>query len=251
MEVDVQTLGYAFLGGVLPSLAWLYFLLKEEERCPQPRWAIFLAFVCGMIAVPLVMPLQSLACQEWALSAKLACDGGQTSLLGVKVLIAWSAIEEIAKYAVAAAFILWRRDAVRNTIDVVATMLTVALGFAALENMLFLIHPFSQGYLLEAIGLGNLRFIGSTLLHVVASSTIGFALAFSRNASRPARMAAASFGLILAIALHALFNFFIIHGDGSYVILALFTAWTGAVAVFAAFEILKYFRYRNLPKNTC
>lgn len=249
--MTLEALGYAFLGGVLPALAWLYFLLKEEERCPQPRWAIFLAFVCGMIAVPLVMPLQSWSCQLWALSPELACGGGYTSLLGNKVIIAWAAIEETVKYAVAAALILWRRNAVRNTVDIVATMLTVALGFAAVENMLFLIHPFSQGYLLEAIGLGNLRFIGSTLLHVVASSVIGFGLAFSKESSRPVRMLAASVGLILAIALHALFNFFIIHGDGSYVVLALFTVWTGAVAVFAAFEILKYFRYRNLPKNTC
>ncbi len=249
--MDVDTIGYAFLGGVLPALAWLYFLLKEEGRCPQPRWAVFLAFAVGMLSVPLVMPLQAAACKEWALSAYLACEAGQTGLLGTKVLIAWAAIEETMKYIIAAAFVLWRRMAVRNSIDLVATMLTVALGFAALENTLFLIHPFSQGYLLEALGLGNLRFIGSTLLHVVASSVIGFAMAFSLKASKPVRAVAASIGLILAIALHALFNFFIIHGEGSYVILALFTAWTGAVAVFAAFEVLKYFRYRNSPKNTC
>src|SRR6185369_9524481 len=105
-------------------------------------------------------------------------------LLGTKVIIAWSAIEETAKYALAAAFVLWRRKAVRNSLDIVATMLTVALGFAALENALFLIAPFSHGFLLQAIGLGNLRFIGSTLLHVVASSIIGFSLAFSYKASR-------------------------------------------------------------------
>lgn len=246
-----ETIGYALVGGLLPALAWLYFLLKEEDRCPQPRWAVVLAFIAGMIAVPLVLPLQSWSCHAWATNPILACAGGQTTLLGTKVLIAWAAIEETAKYALAAAFVLWRRKAVRNSLDIVATMLTVALGFAALENALFLLAPFSQGYLLQAIGLGNLRFIGSTLLHVVASSIIGFSLAFSYQASRPIRMLAASIGLILAIALHAVFNFFIIQGDGSYVILALFTVWTGAVALFAAFEILKYFLYRNLPKNTC
>lgn len=248
---SLETLGYALLGGFLPALAWLYFLLKEEDRCPQPRWAVLLAFVAGMVAVPLVMPLQQFSCKELAESAYLACEGGYTSLLGIKVIVAWSIIEETVKYLVAAVFVLWLRKAVRNALDIVATMLTVSLGFAALENALFLIHPFSQGYLLEAIGLGNLRFIGSTLLHVVASSVLGFALAFSYRASPPVRALTASIGLILAIALHALFNFFIIVGDGSYVILALFTVWTGAVAVFAAFEILKYFLYRNLPKNIC
>jgi RsiW-degrading membrane proteinase PrsW (M82 family) len=251
MMPSPETIGYALIGGVLPAVAWLYFLLKEEDRCPQPRWAIVLAFVAGMVAVPMVMPLQTWSCQEWATNALLACQGGETTLLGTKVLIAWAAIEETLKYGLAAAVVLWRRKAVRNPLDIVATMLTVALGFAALENTLFLIQPFSQGYLLEAIGLGNLRFIGSTLLHVVASSIIGFALAFSYQASRPMRAVAASIGLILAITLHAVFNFFIIQGDGSYVILALFTVWTGAVAIFAAFEILKYFIYRNAPKNVC
>ena len=246
-----ETLGYAFVGGLLPALAWLYFLLKEEDRCPQPRWAVWLAFIAGMIAVPLVLPLQNLSCNEWAVNAYRACEGGQTALLGHKVLIAWAAIEETAKYALAATLVMWRRTAVRNSLDIVITMITVALGFAALENALFLIHPFSEGNLWQALGLGNLRFIGSTLLHVVASSLIGFALAFSYKASRPLRTLAASIGLILAIALHGAFNFFIIEGGGSYVVLALFTVWTGAVTVFAAFEILKYFLYRNLPKNIC
>ena len=54
-------------------------------------------------------------------------------------------LEEIAKYAVAAIAILWRREAIRRSIDLVTCMLTVALGFAAVENMLFLIGPLSQG----------------------------------------------------------------------------------------------------------
>ena len=43
-----ETIGYALVGGVLPALAWLYFLLKEEDRCPQPRWVVFVAFAAGM-----------------------------------------------------------------------------------------------------------------------------------------------------------------------------------------------------------
>lgn len=243
MGLDV--LGYAILGGLMPTLIWLYFLLKEDSRCPEPRWIIFMAFVAGMIAVPVV-----LAPQSYALTHLPTCVAKDTPTC-LPLLTAWAMIEETAKYAAAALAILWRREAIRRSLDLVTCMLTVALGFAALENILFLIGPLSNGEYLHGFITGNLRFIGSTLLHVLASSAIGFAMAFSFEYSRGVRAAAASLGLILAIALHTAFNFFILSGDGSDTLLAFFTVWTGAIVFFAAFEVLKYFRYRNLPKNVC
>jgi RsiW-degrading membrane proteinase PrsW (M82 family) len=233
----LETISYAFIGGLLPALIWLYFLLKEEDKCPQPSWAIFLAFLSGMCAVPLVIPIEDLIVS--------------TLPAGLPVIIAWATAEETLKYLLAATFVLWQAKAVRNPIDIVAAMLTAALGFAAVENALFLLDPLSEGRFLSGLVTSNLRFVGATLLHVVASSAIGFALAFSYRASRPVRALAASLGLILAIALHALFNFFIIQEDGSHTVLAFFLVWTGAIVLFATFEILKYLRYRALPKNTC
>src|SRR3989338_5305840 len=102
-------------------------------------------------------------------------------------------------------FIFWRR-AVDEAPYYIIYMITVALGFAAAENMLFLITPISSGSIATSIFVGDIRFIGSTLVHVFASAAVVFALAFS-DMSRPAvRVAAASFGLILAIALHTAFN---------------------------------------------
>lgn len=233
----LETIAYAFIGGLLPALVWLYFLLKEEERCPQPPWAIFVMFVAGMLAVPFVLPFEDLAVQT------LSSDLG--------IIIAWATIEETAKYLLFALATLLFARSVRNSVDIVIGMITVALGFAALENALFLLDPLSQGRFLAGLVTNNLRFIGSTLLHVIASGAIGFAIAFSYRSAPSLRAVAAACGLILAIGLHALFNFFIIREGGSTTILAFFTVWTGAVVFFAAFEILKYFRYRNLPKNVC
>ncbi len=231
-----ETLFYAFLGGILPAMVWLYFLLKEDRRCPEPRHMIALAVLAGFLAVPLVLPMERFA--VLALPA------------GIPVIIGWAAIEETVKYLLASIMVLWRRS-VNESVDLVVYMLTVALGFAALENALFLVAPFSGGNMIEGLLTGNLRFIGSTLLHVVASSVIGFALAFSFKKSRVVRTIFATLGLILAITLHGLFNFLIIDGSGSFTLLAFFLVWSGAVVLFALFEVLKYFRYRALPKNTC
>lgn len=231
------TLGYALLGGLLPSFIWLYFLLKEDSRCPEPRKLIALAFVAGMAAVPLALPLEQYA--------KTYLTGGLLA-----TLTAWALIEETLKYSAAAALILWRH-AVDEAPDYVIYMMTVALGFASAENMLFLLTPLSDGQFATSFFTGDIRFLGSTLLHVVASAVIGFAFAFSKGFSPSKRILASASGLILAIALHTAFNALIINQGTLPTFAAFFLVWTLAVALFAAFEVLKYLQYRNFPSNTC
>jgi protease PrsW len=228
--VTATTLGYAFLGGLLPSFIWLYFLLKEDAKHPEPKTLIALTFVVGMIAVPIALPLEQYA---------------KNHLVGdFSVFTAWALIEEVLKYSMAAIFILWR-NAVDEISDYVIYMITVALGFAAAENILFLIDPVSSGYFATSFFTGDVRFIGSTLLHVVASSAIGFSLAFSFKRRPGERIIASAIGLILAIALHTGFNMLIINQDASYAFTAFSLVWIAAVVFFAAFEVLKYFQYKN------
>ena len=229
------TLGYAFLGGLLPSLIWLYFLLKEDAEHPEPKKLIALAFIAGIAAVPLALPL------EQYVRAALHAD--------LPILVAWATIEEVLKYALAAAVILWR-PAVDEAPDYVIYMITVALGFAAAENMLFLLAPLQGGNVASGLFTGDLRFLGSTLLHVVASGAIGFAFAFSARFTPPARVMAAALGVILAVVLHTAFNVLIMRPGASAALAAFFLVWLVAVIFFAAFEVLKYFKYRILPSNT-
>ncbi len=233
---------FSFLAGILPAIIWLVFLLREDARCPEPKQLIALTFLAGMGAVVLALPLEHFACDYYQ-----ACI---STALNKHVLLSWALIEETLKYAVVALAILWRR-AVDESVDYVIYMITAALGFAALENALFLIAPFSAGHFVDGFLTDNLRFVGSTLLHVVASSAIGFALAFSANQNAAIRVAASAAGLILAAALHTLFNFLIISEVGSTTLAAFFTVWTGVLIFFVLFEVLKYYRYRNLPKNVC
>lgn len=232
--MTLTTLGYAFIGGLLPSFIWLYFLLHEEAKHPEPKIMIALAFIAGMIAVPFAIPLEHYS--------KLALVDN------FPVLTAWALIEEMLKYLAAAIFILWR-PAVDDAPDYVIYMITVALGFAAAENMLFLLTPLSGGQIALTFFTGDIRFLGSTLLHVLASAAIGFSFAFSDYAHPAVRVAAGALGLILAIALHTAFNALIITQGTSTTLSAVFLVWTTAMIFFAAFEVLKYFQYRKLITN--
>jgi protease PrsW len=231
--MTATTIGYAFLGGLLPSFIWLYFLLKEDASHPEPKSLIALTFILGMLVVPLALPFE-----QYARDA-LVSD--------FSVLISWALIEEVLKYGVVAAFILGRR-AVDEMPDYVIYMITVALGFAAAENMLFLLTPLSSGDIGMGFLTGHIRFLGATLLHVTASALIGFTLAFSARSQPAIRTMAASLGLILAIVLHTAFNALIIKQGASTAFTAFSLVWSVAVAFFAAFEVLKYFQSRAYSK---
>ncbi len=237
----ISSILFAFLAGILPALVWLFFLLKEDGKNPEPKRLIAITFLGGMGSVLLALPLERIACLNL---------GGCTGQLSMAVFLSWAVIEETLKYAITAALILWRRD-VDEPIDYVVYMITAALGFAALENALFLLSPFSTGDFVNGILTDDLRFVGSTLLHVVASSAIGFSLAFSyRKMASQGSYSISSivvvFGLILAIALHALFNVLIISADGSTTLAAFITVWTAVLVFFALFEVLKSFQARRL-----
>ncbi len=233
--MNLTVLGYAFIIGLLPSFIWLYFLLKEDAKHPEPHIMIALAFIVGMIAVPMALPLEQYA--------SVIFNGK-----GLSLLISWALIEEVLKYAVVAIFILWRQ-VVDEAPDYVIYMITTALGFAAAENMLFLISPISSGHLSSTLFTVDIRFVGSTLLHVFASATIGFALAFSDKSKPSIRVLAASLGLILAVALHTTFNALIISQGTPMMFSAILLIWISAVIFFATFEVLKYFKHSNFLAN--
>jgi RsiW-degrading membrane proteinase PrsW (M82 family) len=215
---------YAFLGGFLPALLWLWFWLKEDRLHPEPRSALTLTFFGGIIAA-----LLAYKAERFVMTIGFSFVG---------TLIIWAVIEEVFKFA----FAYWtaiRRKVCDEPIDDMIYMLTAALGFAAIENMLFLLAPLIEGDVAKSLITGNLRFIGATLLHIAASSIIGAAGAFYFYRGKKKREVAIFVGLLAAIGLHALFNIMVNLGTQSGLLYALFVAWAAIVIVLAIFEKVK------------
>lgn len=219
----LNSLTLALIGGITPTLLWLWFWLHEDMRHPEPRRALFFAFVAGMATVFLVVPFQKIS---WNFSASITT-----------VFILWAIIEEVFKYAVAWIVAL-RRGVCNEPVDVVIYMIVVALGFAALENTLFLLEPFGAQGLIDGIAVSNVRFIGATLLHVLSSAIVGVFAAFAYYKSKNHKYIYTFVGLIFAITLHALFNLFIIHSIHS-VLIPFGIVWIAAALLIVLFERIK------------
>jgi len=217
-------LTYAVIGGIIPSLIWLWFWLREDSLNPEPTRRLLYTFLAGMIIVPWVIPFQQLF------------TGGIHENPGV--IIAWAGIEEIFKFAAAYFIILQHREA-DEPIDMVIYMITVALGFAAFENALFILNPLVNGEIIDTILTGNLRFFGATLLHVLCSALIGIALAFGFYRRRSIRRLYTFIGVILAIGLHAFFNFSIMQTQGGNALSTFAVVWIGIILLILVFEKVK------------
>lgn len=222
-DLEIQTVGIALLGGIIPAIVWLWFWLKEDSNNPEPKGLLLLTFLGGMLSVFAVLPLQRVT--------EGLIDNENT------LLTVWAALEEIVKYLFVAIIALRTRHC-DEPIDYAIYMITGALGFAALENTLFLLNPVALQDTVVSLLTGNLRFIGSMVLHVLASGVMGMIIGFAYYKNIKIRELAMLGGLLLAIGLHSAFNYFII--DNTNNVFTVFSVlWILTMIFIALFEILR------------
>jgi RsiW-degrading membrane proteinase PrsW (M82 family) len=224
MISDPKTLILALVGGVVPSLIWLWFWLKEDQNRSEPKGFLALCFILGMIAVILVLPIQKFI-QAHAPSSEIR-------------IIGWAGAEEILKF-LAVMLVLYKTNYAHEPVDWPIYLMTTALGFAALENALFLLKPLSLDQATVGLITGHLRFLGATLLHTVSSGTIGVALGLSFYMGKTKKYVYALVGLIFAIALHSTFNFFIMKNNGSNFLTVFGFLWVVTIIIMLLFEKLR------------
>lgn len=199
---SLEVFGIALIGGLLPALVWLWFWMHESHDHHEPKSVLWSVFTLGMASVFVVLPIQALLSRF--IDLPMVPDSSFSILL-------WAGIEEIIKYLVAFAVALrFKPDIFDEPIDAFVYLMTAALGFAAMENILFLIGPLLQGETILTIMTGNMRFMGANLLHVASSGVLSIFIAYGYYKSKTAQLGYLISGLAASTLLHALFNFLII-----------------------------------------
>ena len=226
----------AILGGILPALAWLSFWLREDAH-PEPKKLIFRSFLFGMCAVPFALVVQ------FIISFFLTNNQGIQILfftnyfLAISAIILWAGAEEYFKYKAAYLGGLRTKDN-DEPIDPMIYMIAAALGFAALENTLFIFWPLLAGDSTTAFITGNMRFIGATMLHVATSAIIGIFASFNFYKNKEIKRKNIAVGFVIAIALHTVFNSFIIRAE-EFTVVGFGIVWLTIVVIIMIFEKVK------------
>lgn len=221
---------YALIGGILPALLWMWFWMHESYDHNLPRWVIALTFIVGMCTVFFVYPFQKLFPN---VSVGLS-DGS-----GIWIISSWAFLEELFKFVAAYVCAFQFKDIFKEPIDAFIYMMTAALGFTALENSFYLLTPLLQGDPMGGIVTSNLRFMGASLLHVVASGSLAICIGFGFYKSKIKKIFYWIIGLFIATLLHTLFNYFIIIATEESTFLIFSFVWLTTIILILALERVK------------
>ncbi len=209
------------LFGILPSLSWLFYYLKKDLH-PEPKRMILKVFIMGCLSTIPTFFIQT------GLITLLRQYSGLPVFTAYPILLSlltWFLIialtEELFKY-LAVRLSVFGSYTLDEPLDIMLYMVVSALGFAAVENMLYLFSPIGQmsfGTTFEtAIVISGIRFMGATFLHTLSSGLIGYFIALSLSVAKNSKkvFVLPFFGFIIAILLHGLYNFSIITLDSPY-----------------------------------
>lgn len=230
----------------VPPILWLVFYLRED-RHPEPKLLLILTFVGGMASAFIALALELFVLgREGIIGGLLTLSATPFMFFAVIALI-----EEYVKYLPVKFLVVQRLD-FDEPIDGMIYMMTAALGFAAVENALFILPfffdmvkdvisvlPLTQENIVLSFDVAANRFLGANLLHALSSGIVGFFLA--KTWFHPHRHHFLFLGIVLATFLHAIFNYLILVREalpqGTFYIILLLAVM--AIMVLVDFERLK------------
>lgn len=222
--------------GVLPSLTWLSYYLRKDLH-PEPKRMILKIFLWGALITLPVFFVQ--------IGLTYLLNGVNVNPLA-KNLIYWFLIiafsEEFFKYLVIRVKV-FNSPHLDEPLDIMLYMVIAALGFAAIENVLYLFAPIGQMSFNQLIDrtlfIDFIRFIGATFLHTLCSAVIGYSLAISFCEVKTKYISLTA-GIIMATLLHGIYDFSIMTLDGyAKFAIPVVIILTLAFLVFSGFEKLK------------
>ena len=189
------TLAYSML---LPAI-WLVFCLWLNRKHPRRRGFIAVAFFWGVVAVMPALPFENLIS---TLSTNITL-----------LTILWATCEEILKLSALLFVISLKSRSFNGPRDYLLTAITIGLGFAGLENALYILHPVLVQDIAQATLSGGMRFLGADLLHAITVSMSGLALGFTYFKSISKKVWLTCVGVMIAISIHSIFNILVVNSN--------------------------------------
>lgn len=219
--LTTEVLWTILLTGIIPTLLWLFFWLREDRFQPEPRGLLILTFCAGALSVFLILPLEQFI--------------KSLDIIGTEKILIFAAAEELVKFGVV--FLIdFHSSYLDEPIDYAIYLITGALGFATAENVLFLLEPGLRQDISFIIETGTLRFLGASILHSVLAAILGIIIGFVFYKKRMTRFRFTVIGLGIVIILHTFFNYFIIKYVEINGLVTLGILWIVTLFIISMFE---------------
>jgi len=194
-----------------PVLFLLLFIYYKDKHEKEPIWLLIITFILGAMITCPVFVFQ----EELKMLTHLSPESKGIYLVAYCLLIP-AFVEEMLKYAILRVF-NYPLNEFDEPFDGVMYGVTVALGFAAFENILYVAT--------NSLLVGVFRMFTAVPAHAVCGAVMGYFVGKAKfRLSKGTSIKEHFYGLGLAILLHATFDFFIYSGIGIIAFLILLIA---------------------------
>ncbi len=190
-----------FLFALLPGFLWLLYYLRKDKN-PEPKKLIALVFFTGAVFAIIGYFFQQYLFSLLSLFEKNFPYLAFFALYFHKFFII-AFTEEFLKY-LAVIFTMKENIELDEPIDIIIYMITAAMGFATLENIIiFFSLDIVTISFAEMAKISLLRLFSGTLLHLLSSGILGIFIIYFYRFNKPLIL---FFGFLVATFFHGLYN---------------------------------------------
>jgi RsiW-degrading membrane proteinase PrsW (M82 family) len=201
----------SFALAVIPALFLVRYYYRQDRARPEPKGLVVKVFLFGVLSALVAIPVELLVSQ-----LHRAFDPHSIGYALFKAFVVAGLIEEYLKLSVVR-LTAYRAQAFDEVMDGVVYTVVAGLGFACLENVLYVLG----GTLATAL----VRAFTAVPLHAVASGLMGYSLGRARFAASAAEAKALiARGLLAAVGFHGLYDFLLFAAP-------LWGAWTAVLVL--------------------
>ncbi|MFC1617928.1 PrsW family glutamic-type intramembrane protease [Patescibacteria group bacterium] len=221
MDFSFSVIFLAVFLGFSPAVFWFWFFRGRDKKNPEPNKLMILLFLGGMAStIPAALIqrfVQELIPAKFMICLSASCDlniGSNILFIMFMMFVLVAPTEEFFKWV----FIRWisfKSKSFDQIIDGIKYSIAVALGFAALENVLYLVESLSVADFDTVVSTLLTRFFISTLAHILYAGVMGYYIGRAKFDHYHRRKLLWT-GLLLAILIHGAFNFMLYTGLGYY-----------------------------------
>ncbi|WP_248305653.1 PrsW family intramembrane metalloprotease [Agromyces sp. H66] len=232
LALGVSTLVIGSVLALVPLMIVLLAVRWIDRWEPEPRWALWFAFLWGAavsVAVALVVDLGVQLALAFAESGR----PGE----GMQAVVQAPIVEELAKGVGVLLLFAFRRSHFDGPVDGLVYGATVAAGFAFTENVLYFGAALAEGGAAELGTTFVVRGLFSPFAHVLFTACTGLALGIgARRGGRAGVIGWFLGGLVAAVLLHGFWN-----GSLAFASDAVGLYFTVQVPIFIGFILLTWF----------
>lgn len=180
--------------GFLPGLIWLAVFLWQDRKRPEPVGMISKAFIWGMLITPAAVVIEFVFIKILGI---VPMNIALFNILAAFLIIAPA--EEYLKYFIFK-YKIFKSRAYDEPVDAMIYMITIAMGFASVENIFLILQNLNNPFRILFI-----RFLSATLIHALSAGLTGYSLGILK-AKKIWKTSTLAIGLMYAIIIHGLYD---------------------------------------------